>query len=89
MAEHYETDSIDKLIKAVNDYQDDLTTNQTTLTNAANVCDLAMGSDAIAKKHIERLNKALELLKKTSEIAIRVVQELNNDRAKAVDVYDD
>ena len=60
MAEHTEIESLDILIKAVQEYQTDLATNKQILLNAANVCDAAMGSDAIAQKHIARLNETLE-----------------------------
>ena len=52
MANHTEIESLDILIKAVQDYQNDLQLNRQILVNAANVCDAAMGSDDIAKNHL-------------------------------------
>lgn len=89
MVNHTETESLDILIKAVQEYQNDLATNQQILVNAANVCDSAMGSDAIAQKHIARLNEALVELKKTSQIAADVVAALLEDKRRALDVYED
>ena len=59
------------------------------LENAANVCDAAMGSDDLSKKHIGRLYAALEELNKTSQTAERVAQALIIDKQKALKVYDD
>lgn len=86
---HLKVESLDILIKAVQNYQDELLTNRQILENAANVCDVAMGSDDIVKKHIERLNEALEELKKTSQIAESVAEALLEDKRKAIDVYED
>lgn len=86
---HLEIESLETLIKAVQDYQDELLTNRQILENAANVCDIAMGSDDIVKKHIARLNEALEELKKTSQIAEEVTEALLEDKRKAIEVYED
>ena len=69
MAKHMDIDSLNILIKAVQDYQVELDTNRRILINAANVCDEAMGNDDIVKKQIERLNDALNELEKTSQLA--------------------
>lgn len=89
MAEHTEIESLDILIKAVQEYQTDLATNKQILLNAANVCDAAMGSDAIAQKHIARLNETLEELQKTAQIAADVAAALIEDRRRAIEVLED
>ena len=89
MANHVDIESVNILIKAVQEYQNDLDINQKLLLNAANVCDVAMGSDDIAKKHIGRLYEALNELKKTSQIAVAVAEELINDRNRLIDIYED
>ena len=89
MANHTEIESLDILIKAVQDYQNDLQLNRQILVNAANVCDAAMGSDDIAKKHIARLYEALEELKKTSQIAADVAEAFIEDKRRAIEVYED
>lgn len=86
---HLEIESLETLIKAVQIYQDELLINRRILENAANVCDVAMGSDDIVKKHISRLNEALEELKKTSKIAEEVAEALIEDKRKAIEVYED
>lgn len=86
---HLEIESLETLIRAVQVYQDVLSTNRKILENAANVCDMAMGSDDIVKKHIDRLYKALEKLEKTSKIAEEVTEALLEDKCKAIDVYED
>ena len=48
-----------------------------------------MGSDDIVKKHIGRLNEALEELRKTSQIAEEVAEALIEDKRKAIEVYED
>ena len=87
MANHTEIESLDILIKAVQDYQNDLQLNRQILVNAANVCDAAMGSDDIAKKHIARLYEALEELKKTAQIAADVAEALIEDKRRAIEVF--
>lgn len=89
MADHTEIESLDILIKAVQEYQTDLATNKQILLNAANVCDAAMGSDAIAQKHIARLNETLEELQKTAQIAADVAAALIEDRRRAIEVLED
>lgn len=89
MSEHLVIESLDILIKAVQKYQEELQTNRQILINAANVCDAAMGSDDIVKKHIARLNEALVELQKTSQLASDVADALIEDRRRAIDVYDD
>ena len=86
---YLETEALDTLIKAVQTYQEELEVNRQILINAANVCDLAMGSDDIVQKHIARLNEALEELKKTSQVAESVVEALMRDKQLAIEVYED
>ncbi len=86
---HMEIESLETLIKAVQNYQEELLTNRQILENAANVCDVAMGSDDIVKKHIGRLNEALDELKKTSQIAEEVAEALIEDKRRAIEVYED
>ena len=89
MAGHMEIESLDTLIKAVQTYQTELQMNRQILVNAANVCDAAMGSDDIVKKHIARLNEALGELDKTATLAEEVAEALIEDRRKASEVYED
>lgn len=89
MGNHMEIESLDMLIKAVKAYQEELQTNKQILINAANVCDAAMGSDDIVKKHIAKLNEALEELNKTTMLAADVAEALIEDRRKAIEVYED
>ena len=89
MGNYLQTESLDLLIKAVREYQEELQTNRQILVNAANVCDAAMGSDEIAKKHIARLYNALEELKKTSIVAAEVAEALVQDRDNAMRPLED
>lgn len=89
MANYVEIESLDTLIKAVQTYLEQLQANRQILENAAVVCDAAMGSDAIAQKHIGRLNEALVELKKTEEIAAEVAVALVEDRRRAIEVNED
>ena len=86
---HLDIESLEILIKALHTYQEELLTNRQILENAANVCDMAMGSDDIVKKHIARLYEALEKLKKTSQIAEEVTEALIEDKCRAIEVYED
>ena len=78
---HTDTEALETLIKAVQTYQEELLENRRILINAANVCDAAMGSDDIVKKHIARLSKALEKLE--------VAEALLKDKEEAENVYED
>ena len=86
---HLKIESLEIIIKALHTYQEELSTNRQILENASNVCDVAMGSDDIVKKHIARLNEALENLKKTSQIAEEVTEALIEDKYRAIEVYED
>lgn len=86
---HLDTDALSRLIKAVQNYQVSLDDNRKILTNAANVCDQAMGHDAISQKHIAKLNEALEELKKTSKLVEDVAVALQKDYDKATQVVAD
>ena len=89
MGAKYEIVAMDRLIAAVQKYQEDLDVNRKILVNAACVCDAAMGSDAIVKKQIGNLNNALEELAATAKIASRVAEALKKDRAAAIRVYEE
>lgn len=86
---YYETESMDILINAVQKYQEELQTNKLILQEAADVCDVAMGSDDIVKKHISRLEEALTELDKTSQIVEAVAKALLEDKRHAIDVNED
>lgn len=87
MNDYTEIESLDLLIKAVGDYQAELDVNRQILTNAANLCDAAMGSDDIAKKHIQNLNNALAKLAATSQLAASVAEALVEDKKRAWRAY--
>ena len=89
MSRYVEIESLETLINAINKYQADLQTNYRILVNAANVCDAAMGSDAIAQKHISNLNNALQQLSKTADIAAQVAAKLKAEKQKAIDTLSD
>ena len=84
-----EIKALNTLIKAVQDYQEKLEVNKKRLSNVADVCDQAMGSDAIVKKHIAKLEEAMVELNKTSQIASDVAEALIKDRNLAVSVIED
>ena len=89
MSDQLDVDALETLIKAVQKYKEELEVNKKILVNAADVCDQAMGSDDIAKKHISKLNEALEELDKTVELTQEVAEALIKDRNMAVSVYED
>ena len=82
-------EALDKLIKAINDYQDELDKNYRILENAANACDEAMGNDSTSRKYIARLNEALEKIKKTSDLTQDVAKALVEEKRRAIDVLED
>lgn len=84
-----EIEALEQLIIAVETYGEDLMANRAALENAANVCDVAMGSDAIAKKYIARLYEALEELDKTRGLVEEVAVALKEDKSRALNVLED
>ena len=81
-------ESLDTLIIAVRKYKETLAVNRQILVNAADVCDQAMGSDAISKRHISKLHEALQELQKTSRIVEDVAEALLKDRALAIETLE-
>lgn len=89
MNNQLEVEALETLINAVQKYRGELETNKVILVNAANLCDQAMGSDAISQKHIAALNSAITELEKTSQIVEKVAEALKDDLHKAKEVMDD
>lgn len=89
MSKDLVVESIDRLIKAVNQYQEELRYNAQILENAANACDAAMGNGEIAKKQIARLHDALKEIEKTAELAQSVSEALIWERKQAVEIYNE
>ena len=89
MNNQLEVEALETLINAVQKYREELETNKVILVNAANLCDQAMGNDAISQKHIAALNSAVTELEKTSQIVEKVAEALKDDLRKAIEVMDD
>ena len=75
---------LEDLHKAIKKYVEELKTNYTVLKRAANICDVAMGSDELSKKHIDDLVEALAILEKAAEeaenatyIVMEAIQDYN------------
>lgn len=83
MAGKLDIESLETLISAVQKYLDELQVNEMILKNAANVCDVAMGSDYIAQKHIAQLEEALVELRNTAKLAANVSDALINEKVTA------
>ncbi len=89
MSTQLSIESLDTLISAVERYREELLKNKQILVNAADLCDQAMGSDAISQKHIAALNNAINDLDRTSRIVEDVAIELREDRSKAMETLED
>lgn len=89
MGKRLKVESLDSLIKEMQNYQIELLQNYQILVNAAAAYDMAVGSDDMSKKQIASMNEALEKLGKTSQIAEQVVDELLKDRKEAIAIYED
>ena len=89
MSTQLSIESLDTLISAVEKYREELLKNKQILVNAADLCDQAMGSDAISQKHIAALNNAINDLDRTSRIVEDVAVELREDRRKAIETLED
>lgn len=82
-------EALETLINAVEKYKEELEENKIKLINSSNICDQAMGSDAISKKHIAALNDAIEELNKTSKIAENAAKALKEDLEHALKILED
>jgi len=89
MGNQLDVESLNTLIQAIQKYKEELELNKKILLNAADVCDQAMGSDDIAKKHIARLHEALLELDKTVQLSEDVAAALIADRNLAISVLED
>lgn len=89
MANYTEIESLDILIRAVKEYLEELQENHRVLVDAANVCDVAMGSDAIVQKHLARLNAALPELDKAARITSNLLESLIAERQQAVQILEE
>lgn len=81
-----DTESLQLLIKAVEEYQEKVVKHYQVIQNAANLCDQAMGSDAISKKQIDRLNEAANELIITANRAKQMAEELIADYNQALQI---
>lgn len=82
-------ESVNQLIKALDQYQEELQKNSQILENAAAACDAAMGNGEIAKKQIARLYDALKELEKTVSLAQSVSEALILKREQAIEIYNE
>lgn len=85
---HLDTESLERMIKALEKYQERIKEHYRVIQNAANVCDQAMGSDAISRKQIETMQEAVGELITTSKTAEAMLEELLLEYQQAKDIYD-
>lgn len=88
-SEMLDIEALDKLIKAVADYQESLETNKKILLNAANACEAAMGKEEISKKKVGKLRSALAELEKVTKYVKSVAEALKDDKERAIRVVED
>lgn len=90
MGEHkaLDTEALALLINAVADYHDKLMKHYKVIQNAANLCDQAMGSDALSKKQINKLYETTNELLITSDRAREMAEKLLEERKKVQNIYD-
>lgn len=86
MGKQLEIESLEGLITAVNKYRELLMQHTKTLNNACNICDQAMGQDAISAKYIERLEEAIKKLDSTASLAANVAEALMDDLRRAQEI---
>ena len=82
----YVVESMNSLINAVGEYKQDLLDNYKILIDAANACDVAMGSDALSARHIARLNDALVSLSNAITLTEEVMQQLIQSKHDADEI---
>ena len=83
-----EIESLQTLIGAVNNYLEELGQSYNYLAEAANVCQMAMGSDEIAQIQISRMYEALEGLRVVALTTQEVAEDLQRDLMKAEKIRD-
>lgn len=85
---HLDMEALQQMIKAVEKYQERIVQHYNVIQNAANLCDQAMGSDAISKKQIAKLYEASQELITTSEKAKHMAEQLILEYKRAEAIYD-
>ena len=89
MAKHLWVDELERLIKAVQKYREEIEFNLRLLGNAANVCDQVMGSDAVSQKNIKRLEEGLKELEYVISLTQDVEAALRRSLSDAIAIYED
>ena len=89
MKENANIEDINKLINAFTEYRNELYDYGNILVNAATVCEVAMGSDDVIRKYIDRLKVCLASLEKTMKVAENIAEVITNDRDNLIKIYEE
>ena len=81
---HTNRDDLVTMLNAFINYKKELTDNFILLQKAAEVCDVAMGSDDLSRRHIADLNESLKDLTKVILLADNAVAAMR----QAIDDFD-
>lgn len=81
-------ESIEQLIKAVENYQEQLRQYCSVLNGAGNICNTVMGNDNISKKYIENLENTVIQLQGLNDMADDIINSLIREKNEAIDIYD-
>lgn len=81
---HTNRDDLVTMLNAFINYKKEMTDNFILLQKAAEVCDVAMGSDDLSRRHIADLNESLKDLTKVILLADNAVAAMR----QAIDDFD-
>jgi len=81
-------DSLDRLIKAMEEYHTELGTSYVVIYNSIDAFSYAMGEDDLSKKLINDMADSLTYLEKTINDAVSMISSLKTERQKILDIYE-
>ena len=83
-----EKDELENFVRMLEKYKETLGRSKIILLNAANVCDQAMGSDDISKRHIAALLESLSHLDEGVLCVEEIIEQLRIKQQELIDIVE-
>ncbi len=81
-------DELENFVRMLEKYKETLGRSKIILLNAANVCDQAMGSDDISKRHIAALLESLSHLDEGVLCVEEIIEQLRIKQQELIDIVE-
>lgn len=81
-------DELENFVRMLEKYKETLGSSKIILLNAANVCDQAMGSDDISKRHIAALLESLSHLDEGVLCVEEIIEQLRIKQQELIDIVE-